>query len=196
MVDEALHYHLDWTPTLMELIGRDRQWWPELWDGQAFTDTIRTGKPRGRDELILSQCAHVCQRSVRFNQGKLQWLYIRTYHDGLHPFPKHMLFDLASDPHEQNDVADQHPGVLREATWRLMQWHDEQMARMVEHASDVTDPMWTVMDEGGPFHARPDGSTNQPKSFPGYLQRLRDTGRTEAADDLARRYPAHSGANS
>ena len=50
----------------------------------------------------MSQCAHVCQRSVRFDD----WLYMRSYHDGYHLFPQEMLFHLATDPHEQRNVAD------------------------------------------------------------------------------------------
>ncbi|MEO1237698.1 MAG: sulfatase [Planctomycetota bacterium] len=191
-VDTGLHYHLDWAPTCLELLGDEATaLCPEVWDGRSFAATVTDGKPAGRDELILSQCAHVCQRSVRFERDGTPWLYMRTYHDGLHPFPKHMLYDLAADPHEQNNVADRHPDVLREATWRLMNWHDEAMEAVVRDCPDVVDPLYTVLSEGGPFHAKPDGSSGQPPDFAAYLQRLRDTGRAEAADDLSRRYHAH-----
>ncbi len=191
--DAALHYHLDWPPTCLELLGQDAaDLTPDVWDGLSFADTIRGTATTGRDELILSQCAHVCQRSVRFNDGPHQWLYIRTYHDGLQPFRSHMLFDLATDPHELNDIADDHPNVLREATWRLMNWHDQAMATVIRDCSDPVDPMYTVLHEGGPLHARADGSTQQPPSFKRYLQRLVDTGRSEAAEDLRRRYPEHA----
>ncbi|QDU72026.1 sulfatase family protein [Mucisphaera calidilacus] len=188
-VDDALHYHLDWAPTCLELIGEHAsQHTPDLWDGQSFADTLRDGTAKGRDELILSQCAHVCQRSVRFDDNGHRWLYIRTYHDGYHPFPKHMLFDLATDPHEHNNVAEQHPDVLREATWRLLEWHDNAMAKVVAEQADVVDPLYTVLSEGGPMHAHSDGSVGQPTDFDGYLKRLESTGRQEAADDLRARY--------
>ncbi len=197
--DDGLHYHLDWPTTCLELMGeKAAALVPAVWDGQSFADTLTHGTPAGRNELILSQCAHVAQRSVRFDgpradgHGDHRWLYIRTYHDGLHPFPKHMLFDLAADPHEQNNLADLHPDVLRDAAWRLLNWHDDAMATVVRDCADVTDPLYTVLHEGGPFHARPDGSTNQPPSFPAYLQRLKDTGRAAAAEDLRRRYPQHA----
>jgi arylsulfatase A-like enzyme len=190
-VDRGLHYHLDWPTTCLELLGKEaRAMCPPVWDGQSYAATLTDHADAGRDELILSQCAHVCQRSVRFDDGDRRWIYIRTYHDGLHPFSKHMLFDLASDPHEQHNLADQHPEVIREAAARLLDWHDEAMAAVVRDCSDVVDPMYTVLKEGGPFHASIDGSTGQPRGgLPAYLQRLEDTGRAEAAADLRRRYP-------
>ncbi len=33
-------------------------------------------------------------------------MYVRTYHDGYHLFPKEMLFNVEEDPHEQNDLAE------------------------------------------------------------------------------------------
>ena len=181
-VDDQLHYHLDWAPTCMELLGRAEHR-PELWDGRSFADTLRDGQGEGQNELILSQCCHVCQRSVRYDDGDHAWLYVRTYHDGYHPFPRHMLFDLRADPHEQHDVAGDHPGVLREAQWRLSEWHDQQMFKMTRYASDSVDPLWTVMREGGPAH------TLFPclgiDSLRGYLERLEATGRSEGGGGAA-----------
>jgi arylsulfatase A-like enzyme len=188
--DDGLHYSLDWAPTLLELLDeKDRV--PELWDGQSFAPTVLTGEAAGREELIVSQCAHVCQRSVRFDEGGHRWLYMRTYHDGFHPFAPHMLFDLAADPLEQNDLTEKHPDVVREGVFRLERWHAEQMLKMTRTVEDVGDPLWITIAEGGPFHARADGSSHQPKGGLGaYLERLRETGRAEAAEDLERRYPA------
>ncbi|MBB6429115.1 sulfatase [Algisphaera agarilytica] len=189
---EALHYHLDWAPTCLDLLDADSSNLkaPEAWDGQSFATSIVGDCDRGRNELVLSQCAHVCQRSVRFNYGKYQWLYMRTYHDGFHPFSKHMLFDLAQDPHEQRDVARLYPQVLKEATWRLLNWHDEAMASNVSAGSDVTDPMYTVLHEGGPFHARAYEGGRRTDSFSGYLERLRQSGREVYARGLDARYPS------
>ena len=188
-VDEALHYHLDWAPTLMTLLGRSDDI-PERWDGQSFDATLTQGTLEGRDQLVLSQCCHVCQRSVRFDEGSHHWLYIRTYHDGFHPFPKHQLFDLAADPFEQNDRASDQPQVVREATFRLMDWHDQQMDQMSRYASDSVDPLWTVMREGGPMHARLEspGTPGSPEAFLQYLKRLEQTGRSDGAQILRKQY--------
>jgi arylsulfatase A-like enzyme len=122
----------------------------------------------GRPYLVLSQQAHVCQRSVRFEN----WIYIRTYHDGYHLFPKEMLFNVEADPHEQYNAAAEYPEVCCRAAKMLLDWHD---AMMMSSASEI-DPMWTVMKEGGPEHAR--------GHLEAYLKRLEATGRSEGAAKL------------
>lgn len=180
VVDDQLHNHLDWAPTMMDLLGGTT---PDIWDGSSYAPTIRTGASCGQEELIVSQCCHVCQRAVRYDD----WLYIRTYHDGFHLFPDEMLFNIADDPHEQNDVAAKHPGICREASYRLSNWHAAQMQKMVTTSSDMVDPLWTVIREGGPYHAQHAG----PHSLlPGYIKRLESTGRADGAAALRKRYAA------
>ncbi len=178
-VNSKLHYNVDLAPTLMDLLGGEKQ---PLWDGASYAPAVLTGADVGRDEVVVSQCAHVCQRSVRWEN----WLYLRTYHDGFHLFPQEMLYDLEADPHEQHDLAARHPELCREGQWRLSRWHDAQMQRMARSASDVVDPLWTVVREGGPFHAR---STlpGQPGGLEGiarYIARLEATGRADGAAQL------------
>ena len=168
--DAGLHYNLDLGPTLAELLGRNAM---PSWQGRSYACAVESGEDSGRSELILEQCAHVCQRSVRFDE----WLYIRTYHDGYHLFPKEMLFNVKEDPHELKDLAKDKPDVCQEAVWRLQNWHDEMMALR----SDSKDPLWSVMHEGGPFHAR--GFMKK------YLERLRETGRVSGIEELVRRHP-------
>lgn len=141
-VDEGLHYNLDLAPTIAGLLGIEKA---ASWDGTSFHNSILQGEETGRDFLVITQCAHVCQRSVRFKE----WLYIRSYHDGYNGFPKEMLFHLTEDPYEQNNLAAKHPDICKEAVYLLNDWHDDMMASM---EFDV-DPLWTVMREGGPFHA-------------------------------------------
>ena len=186
-VDHGLHYNVDWAPTVMELIGRERN---GLWDGRSYASAILNGAEAGRDQLVISQCCHVCQRSVRWDtpadEGGHRWLYMRTYHDGFHLFPQEMLYDLTADPYEQNDVAAEHPELCREGAWRLANWHDEQMWKMSGNAGDVVDPLWTVIREGGPFHAQHTPFEHSPLKR--YLPRLEATGRKEGADALREKY--------
>jgi arylsulfatase A-like enzyme len=174
--DTGLHYNIDMAPTYAELLGTERE--PE-WDGKSFARAVSGGGECGRSEIILSQNSHVLQRSVRWDA----WLYIRTYHDGFHLWPREMLFSLDVDPYEQENVAAENAPVCREGAYRLMSWHDDMMLTMpYEH---YYDPMWKVLQEGGPYHAR-----GQLKD---YLGRLRATGRGEAAAQLAARYPREMG---
>jgi choline-sulfatase len=185
--NSRFHYNLDLVPTLMELLGGPQR---EIWDGQSFATALTCGEDCGRDEVIVSQCCHVCQRSVRWDN----WLYVRTYHDGYHLFPQEMLFDLEADPHEQNDLAGDRPELCREGYWRLGRWHDAQMQKMAGNCTDSTDPLWTVIREGGPYHARllrlheGRGQTGGPEQLETYLERLEQTGRGDGATALRIRY--------
>jgi len=171
-VDNGFHYNLDLAPTLSELLDRQPI---DAWDGRSYAQAITEGKDCGRDYLVLSQCAHTCQRSVRFGP----WLYMRTHHDFYHLWPEEMLYNVELDPHLQGDVAKANPQVCHEATYHYVNWHDRMMKTMPEGYD--TDPMWTVMKEGGPAHSR------------GYLAKycefLEQTGRGWAIPELKRRHP-------
>ena len=171
-VDHGLHLNIDLVPTLAELLHRPAK---PFWDGQSFAASLQDGTDTGREDVVLSQCCHVCQRSVRWGE----WLYVRTYHDGYHLLPQEMLFQLRDDPHEQHDLAPQHPELCREGAWRLLRWHDDMMARMPHGIT--ADPLQVVLQEGGPYHAR--------GQLPKYLQRLEATGRGWAIPELRRRHP-------
>ena len=118
--------------------------------------------------MVVSQGAWSCQRAVRFDN----YIAIKSYHDGLHAFPEWMLFDVKNDPHEQHDLAPREPRLVEKSLAMLDQWH----AEMMRTATHPSDPMWTVMREGGPYHTC--------GNLTAYLKRLRETGRTKAADAL------------
>jgi hypothetical protein len=88
-----------------------------------------------------------------------------------------MLYNIENDPHEQHDLAATHPEICREGAARLLDWHDAQM----HSSTTAVDPMWTVLREGGPFHAR--------DRMAPYVAHLRDTGREWAIPELMRRHP-------
>lgn len=167
-VDDGLHYNLDLLPTLAEMLGRPAK---PYWDGRSFASALERGEDAGRDALVLSQCCHVCQRSVRWGDH----LYIRTCHDGFHLFPEEQLYDVVRDPHEQRDLAPESPDLCREAARRLEAWRADMTA------GGAPDPMQIVLDEGGPFHAR--GRLAE------YVERLRSSGRGDAVPELMRRHP-------
>ncbi len=164
-VDDQFHYNLDLLPTLADLFGQEKA---SRWDGQSFINTIKDGTPEGRDHLILSQMAHVCQRSARFED----WVYIRTIHDGFHLFDKEMLFNVKDDPYEQKNLKDTHPEICAKGAKLILDWQDEMMAC----SESIIDPIWQVISEGGPYHAR--GNLDR------YIQRLKDTNRGNHAAAL------------
>ena len=167
-LDSSLYYQFDLAATITELIGGEV---PDNWDGQSFAEKLDAASS-GREFLVLSQAAHTCQRSVRFGD----YLCIRSYHDGFHNFPDVMLFDAKQDPHEQNDLAEAHPELVNKALNLLDQWYGD----MMRTATHPTDPMWTVLKEGGPLHTRVD--LNE------YVQRLRATGREDCAEQILKKH--------
>lgn len=164
----GLQYNLDLSATLAELLGGQA---PDAWNGASFAKTLKGGDDGGRDFLVLSQGAWSCQRSVRWDD----WLLVRTYHTGLKEFPEYMLFDIAADPHETDNLAGRRPAVLGEGLRRMDQWMAERMADGLRG-----DPFWGVIAEGGPLHANERSS-----GWAQYLERLRQTGRADHARRLA-----------
>ena len=172
-VDAGLHYNLDLLPTLADLFGSEKK---PSWDGHSYAESLTDGVDTGRDEVVLSQCCHICQRSVRFGP----WLYMRTYHDGWRLWPREMLFNVEEDPHETNDLAADRPDIVAEGAHRLLNWTDDQMATQLDGVT--VDPLWTVISEGGPFHAH---NNNMPR----YAEYLKRTGREWAIPELKKRHP-------
>jgi arylsulfatase A-like enzyme len=171
-VVEKKHYNVDLLPTYCEMLGEDPN---PLYDGKSFLSTLTSGKESGREEVVLSQMAHVCQRSVRWDN----WLYMRTWHDGMHLFPREMLFNIKEDPYEQNDVSLQHPDILNEGARRLFNWTDEQLTNMPWEAMG-DDPLWTILKEGGPLHSK--------INLEQRCQQLKETGRSEHIKETMRRH--------
>ena len=170
-VDTGLYYQFDWAATLLEMVGQKV---PESWDGRSFFEAFRKEKSAGREFLVLSNCAWSCQRSVRWGD----YLFIRTYHSGFKNYPERMLFDVARDPHELNDLAPTRPDLVGHAMTCLDAWWADEMRR----SPRTVDPLWIVMREGGPFHAR-----YTSPAFQAYGERLKKTGRAHWAEDLMRR---------
>lgn len=167
--DSSFHYNLDLLPTLSDLLNVKKH---SHWDGLSYSKTIMEGSEQGRESLVISQMAHVCQRSARFDD----WLYIRTYHDGFHLFDDEMLFNLKEDKYEQNNLSKERQDLCAKGAKIILDWQDEQMKKSTSNI----DPLWTVMKEGGPFH-----TLNQ---LDDYLIRLENTGRSEGAQKLREKY--------
>ena len=169
--DRGLHYNIDLAPTLAEMNNCSPR---ESWDGESFAASLTGSGNRGRNELVLGQCAHGCQRSVRWDD----WIYIRSWHDGYHCFDEEMLFNLEEDPQEQNNIALKHPDILEIARGKYDRWFTKMMETMPYGYKD--DPMQTVLKEL-PCHCHCDMET--------YSERLRKTGRENSVEIIAERHP-------
>lgn len=166
---KGLYDNVDLCPTISELLNLPVY---KGWDGISYKSMILNGENSGKNSIVLTQCAHVCQRSARFDD----YLYIRTYHGGYHLFNKEMLFNIKEDPHEINDLAEEYPEVCAKGAKIILDWLDI----MMEKSDSTIDPLWTVMKEGGPEHCK--------GVFESYVQRLKETGREDFVDKLLNIY--------
>jgi arylsulfatase A-like enzyme len=162
IVDEGLHYNYDLPPTLMDLFDEKA---PAHWDGRSYAAALDGDPDTGRECLVLGNCAWSCQRSVRWDN----WILLRSYNSGAKNFRLNMLFDIAGDPHETHDLADERPDLVNKGLALLEEWHADMMAT----SESTVDPLWTVMAEGGPYHTR--------HCWQQYAENLRETGRAQHA---------------
>lgn len=173
-VAKGFHDNVDLLPTVKELLNTPT--WPGSpyeFDGVSYAKTLLHGEDCSKDSVVLSQCCHVCQRSARFGD----WLYIRTVHGGYHLFPEEMLFHVKDDPHQQNNLAAERPDLCAQGAKIILDWTD----RMMKKSNYPEDPMWTVMREGGPEHAR--------GALSAFKERLKGTPREYGIELLEKQYP-------
>ena len=164
-VDSALHYQTDVAATIVELVGGKVA---DHWDGQSFAEAFRNETESGRESLVVSQCCWSVMRSVRWGD----YMYLHPYHTGLKQMPSRMLFNVAEDPHELVNLAESEPALVEKGEAILSAWTED----MMKTSEYPEDPLWTVMQEGGPYHTRDMLAT--------YCKRLRETGRAHHAEFL------------
>ncbi|WMJ23494.1 sulfatase [Paludicola sp. MB14-C6] len=173
IVAEGFHDNVDLLPTIKELLNTPLFGNHYQYDGKSYAKTILNGEDCSKEAVILTQCCHVCQRSARFND----YVYIRTYHGGYHLFEKEMLFNVKLDPHQLNNIAGENPDLCAKGAKLILDWVDEMMKK-----SDYSiDPLWTVMREGGPEHARGNLAT--------FIDRISGTKREYGIPLLRKMYP-------
>lgn len=167
---DDLHLNIDLVPTIADMLNVPPY---EKWDGISYKNTLLNGDNAGREDAVISQCAHGCQRSVLFGD----YMYVRTYQDGFHLLPDELLYNIKKDPHQQHDLSKQLPDILHEGAYRLMHWHDD----MMRTSDSQIDPMWTVFHEDGPIHA-------SFRKLRPYLKWLHEQGRLEDEKALRDKY--------
>lgn len=170
---QGFHDNVDLLPTVQELLHVAPTTERYQCDGVSYAKTLLEGKDCSRPAVVLSQCAHVCQRSVRFDD----YIYIRTIHGGYHLFDQEMLFNVRTDPHELHNLAAEMPDLCARGAKLILDWNDE----MMKTSRSDADPMWTVMREGGPEHCR--------GQLESYVERLRGTPREYGIELLRKQYP-------
>ncbi|QDT71030.1 arylsulfatase B [Lacipirellula limnantheis] len=151
IVDEPLHM-VDVMPTLLTLAGAEGS--PDHpFDGSDVWKTLAAGEPTSRKELLI----HLEAIRGAIRQG--DWKLIKSA-----PLPgKIELYDLAADPSEQQNVAAEHPEVVRELEAKLVayareqkpaEWIKAQPAFLGAQGKTILDPDFDIGDGGLP-HEKP-----------------------------------------
>jgi arylsulfatase A-like enzyme len=169
---DALIYQLDLCPTLTELLGLPT---PSRWDGQSFAAALESGAFSGRPFLVCGSGIYSYQRAVR----TAKWRLIRTLHSGIYPYDPLYLFDMAQDPNERINRAEEQPDVVARLDHLLSEWWHE---HCTGPAASI-DPFQLQMAAG----VSPDIYC----SLDIMLTRLKEMGRTDQYDDLTARRLEH-----
>lgn len=151
VITEPVHM-VDIMPTALALSGGKASADHPL-DGRNIWPTLAEGKPSPHDDILIS--VEVFRGAIR----KGTWKLVKV---ALLP-GKIELFDLAKDPGETTNVADQHPEVVRDLEARLLayakeqkpsEWLKAQPAFLGAQGKTVFDPDFDI-DDGGLPHEKP-----------------------------------------
>lgn len=122
--------NVDLAPTILDLAGipdRDRM------EGLSLLPSIFGVRDGNYDELVFSEATWQLKRAIRSGRWKL----IEALEPDRHGRPMHELFDLDSDPREQNNLAAAQPEQVAELHRRLDQW----LERRLHETGRTVDPL-------------------------------------------------------
>jgi arylsulfatase len=115
-------------------------------DGRSLRPLIEGQRSEHRPWVTLSEATWQAKRGIRTRD----WKYIRTWDPGVYDRRRPELYHLPTDPHEQRDVAADHPAQVAELDSLLERW----MAATLEGRPDA---MEEVVEHGLPAVRRLEG---------------------------------------
>ncbi len=122
VVSEPLHM-VDWYPTLLRLAGASPEQKLPL-DGKDAWPTIAQGRPSPHTDILINTLGH--KGAIRQGDWKLvqngqaaDEEDSKEKEPSKEPTDTFELFNLAQDPYEKNNIADQHPEKVKELSARL-----------------------------------------------------------------------------
>ncbi len=151
VVNDALHM-VDVMPTLLALAGGKGSSDHPM-DGKDMWPTLAEGKPSPNEDVLIN--VEAFRGAVRKGDWKLVKIALLP--------GKTELFDLAKDPGETTNVAEQNPDVVRDLEGRLLAyakdqkpslWIKAQPAFLGAQGKTILDPDFDIDDSGLP-HERP-----------------------------------------
>jgi len=114
---DGLVTNVDLPPTIADYAGFEP---PAQWQGHSLRPLLEDSDEGGRDHLVVDYGLHTARRAVRTDR----WKFIRTYDAG--PWSDQLadreLYDLANDPWEQKDLADDRTDIVEELERTMATW--------------------------------------------------------------------------
>jgi len=141
VVTEPLHM-VDWYPTLLRLAGASLEQKLPL-DGKDAWPTIAQGKPSPHTDILINTLGH--KGAIR--QG--DWKLVKNGRSAdeensgekepsKNPTDACELFNLAQDPYEKNNIADQHPEKVKELSARLETYAKEAVPPIIKPGQETS----------------------------------------------------------
>jgi len=128
---DALLSNLDLFPSLCDLLGMQT---PEYLDGSSFAPLLLGGNHTPRDHLVWESANCMAQRGVRTDTH----LLLETYDAAGYSANPVELYDMTADPHQQHNIAQNHPQLTTTLRDHLSAWK-QRMA-----ATDAHDPFAVI----------------------------------------------------
>ena len=151
VIHQPLHM-VDLMPTLLGLTGGSGSS-EHLFDGKDIWPTLTTGQPSPHEDILIN--VEAFRGAIRKGDWKLVKIALLP--------GKVELFNLARDPGEKNNVAEQHPDIVNDLEARLLryareqapsEWIKAQPAFLGAQGRTIFDPDFDI-DDGGLPHEKP-----------------------------------------
>lgn len=132
---DALVTNADLADTVMDYFGVEQ---PGEWQGRSLRPLIEGQRDDHHDAVVLDHGLYTAQRAVR----KDDWKLVKTLHSGAWDdhLPETALYNVADDPWERDDLADEKPDVVRELETWLDGWlrshRDERLGDPLEEVAE------------------------------------------------------------
>ncbi len=107
--------HKDLVPTICELAGINSK---VKFDGRSLMQLVRGEVPSFESEFYITECTWMRKHGWRTPQWKL----IVALEPDFHFKPAVELYNLIEDPHEDRNVADEYPDVVKSLRTRMEKW--------------------------------------------------------------------------
>ncbi len=120
----------DFVPTWFEMLGMEDELGAE---GKSLVPCIEGERDGNYDEVFLSEATWELKRGL-INE---KWKFINSLEQDYHGRPMQELYDLQSDPTEQNNIAEENPEVVADLKARIDSW----VQKRLQETGRETDPL-------------------------------------------------------